>query len=237
MSEVLFLRCFYRCSSACINGLISPHIDVILEDENSVQSFVLNPGCCPHFWWSHVLLNHRSTATVNRHFVKSTAPRGQRAVKSALNPGYSRVKPPLCPGGRGAGVSIDWCTKRLLRNFLFFIVELKFERYLALYHLKPCQNVAKKLFVRNNSLRLATQARWSAMFYLLSTQGPIGSGEGLPSPFHWEFSRPTLDHHLSGGGSGQLNPRSPSVTEYGETQEDRSVRQIPHSPVPCHHAR
>ena len=83
--------------------------DVILEDENSVQSFVLNPGCCPRFRWSHVLLNHRSTAPVNRHFVKSAAPRGQRVVKSALNPGYSRVKPPLCPGGRGAGVSIDWC--------------------------------------------------------------------------------------------------------------------------------
>ena len=51
------------------------------------------------------------------------------------------------------------------------------------------------------------------MFYLLSNSGPIGSGEGLPSPLRWEFSRPTLDHHLSGGGSGQLSPRSPSVTE------------------------
>ena len=84
MSEVLFLGCFYRCSSACINGLISPRREVqnmlficfkvwpmpkplrkltcfeessfrfrekkeILEDENSVQSFVLNPGCCPRF--------------------------------------------------------------------------------------------------------------------------------------------------------------------------------------------
>ena len=27
---------------------------------------------------------------------------------------------------------------------------------------------------------------WSAMFYLLSTSGPVGSGEGLPSPLHWE---------------------------------------------------
>ena len=70
---------------------------------------VLNSGCCPRFRWSHVLLNHRSTAPVNRHFVKSTAPRGQRAVKSVLHPGYSHVKPPLCPGGRGAGISIDWC--------------------------------------------------------------------------------------------------------------------------------
>ena len=70
---------------------------------------MLNPGCCPRFRWAHVLLNHRSTAPLNRHFVKSTLPRGQRAVKSALNPGYSRVKPPASPGGRGAGVSIDWC--------------------------------------------------------------------------------------------------------------------------------
>ena len=31
----------------------------------------------------------------------------------------------------------------------------------------------------------------------------VGSGEGLPSPLHWEVSRPTLDHDLSGGGSGQ----------------------------------
>ena len=28
MSEVLFLGCFYRCSSACINGLISPRREV-----------------------------------------------------------------------------------------------------------------------------------------------------------------------------------------------------------------
>ena len=41
----------------------------------------------------------------------------------------------------------------------------------------------------------------------------VGSGEGLPSPLHWEVSRPTLDHHLSGGGSGQLSPRSPSVAD------------------------
>ena len=85
MSEVLFLRCFCRCSSACINELISPRGKVqnmlfisfrvwpmpkplrkitcfeessfrfrerkeILEDENSVQSLVLNPGCCTRFW-------------------------------------------------------------------------------------------------------------------------------------------------------------------------------------------
>ena len=28
MSEVLFLGCFYRCSSACINGLRSPRREV-----------------------------------------------------------------------------------------------------------------------------------------------------------------------------------------------------------------
>ena len=28
MSEVLFLGCFYRCYSACINGLISPRREV-----------------------------------------------------------------------------------------------------------------------------------------------------------------------------------------------------------------
>ena len=28
MSEVLFFGCFYRCSSACINGLISPRREV-----------------------------------------------------------------------------------------------------------------------------------------------------------------------------------------------------------------
>ena len=39
------------------------------------------------------------------------------------------------------------------------------------------------------------------------------SGEGLPSTLHWEVSRPTLDHHLSGGESGQLSPRSPSVAD------------------------
>ena len=30
-------------------------------------------------------------------------------LKSALNPGFGRVKSPLCPGARGAGVSINWC--------------------------------------------------------------------------------------------------------------------------------
>ena len=30
---------------------------------------------------------------------------------------------------------------------------------------------------------------------------------------HWEVSRPTLDYHLSWGGSGQLSPRSPSDDE------------------------
>ena len=59
--------------------------------------------------WSHMLLNRHSKTPVYRHFVKCTAPRGLRAVKSALNPGFGRVKPPLCPGARGAGVSIDWC--------------------------------------------------------------------------------------------------------------------------------
>ena len=41
----------------------------------------------------------------------------------------------------------------------------------------------------------------------------VGSGEGLPSPLHWEVSRPTLDHHLSWGESGQLSQRSPSVAD------------------------
>ena len=41
----------------------------------------------------------------------------------------------------------------------------------------------------------------------------VGSGEGLPSPLHRKVSRPTLDHHLSGGGLGQLSPRSPSVAD------------------------
>ena len=38
-------------------------------------------------------------------------------------------------------------------EFLFFIVKLNFERYVALFHLKPCQNVAEKWFVTNKSLR------------------------------------------------------------------------------------
>ena len=41
----------------------------------------------------------------------------------------------------------------------------------------------------------------------------VGSGEGLPGPLHWEVSRPTLDHHLSGDGSSQLSQRSPSVAD------------------------
>ena len=41
----------------------------------------------------------------------------------------------------------------------------------------------------------------------------VGSGEGLPGPLHWEVSRPTLDHHLSGDGSSRLSQRSPSVAD------------------------
>ena len=41
----------------------------------------------------------------------------------------------------------------------------------------------------------------------------VGIGEGIPSPLHWEVSRPTLDHHLSGADSGQLSQRSPSVAD------------------------
>ena len=67
------------------------------------------------------------------------------------------------------------------------------------------------------SLEDCAAGSWrSAMFYLLSTcvdVWVVGSGEGLLSPLHWEVSRPTLDHHLSGGGSGQLSPRSPSVAD------------------------
>lgn len=76
-----------------------------------LQSYVLNPGCCPRLRWSHVLLNRRPTAPVYRHFVKSTAPRSLHAIKIALNPGFGRVNSPLCPGVRGAGVSTDWCIK------------------------------------------------------------------------------------------------------------------------------
>ena len=64
------------------------------------------------------------------------------------------------------------------------------------------------------------------MFYLLSTcvdVWVVGSGEGLLSPLHWEVSRPTLDHHLSGGGSGQLSPRSPSVTDQRVKVEFKKV--------------
>ena len=51
----------------------------------------------------------------------------------------------------------------------------------------------------------------------------VGSGEGLPSPLHWEVSRPTLKHHLSGGGSGQLSPRSPSVADQRVKVEFKKV--------------
>ena len=44
-------------------------------------------------------------------------------------------------------------SERLLRNFLFFIVKLNLECYLALSHLKPCQTSQTKLFVRNTLLR------------------------------------------------------------------------------------
>ena len=44
-------------------------------------------------------------------------------------------------------------SKRLLQNFLFFIVKWNFESSVAFSQLKPCRNVAKKLFVRKNSLR------------------------------------------------------------------------------------
>ena len=46
-----------------------------------------------------------------------------------------------------------WRLKRLLRNFLFFIVKWNFQSSVAFSQLKPCQNIAKKLFVRKNSLR------------------------------------------------------------------------------------
>ena len=45
---------------------------------------------------------------------------------------------------RNFTIKEGWNFKRLLRNFLFFTVKLNFERYVALSHLKPCQNVAKK---------------------------------------------------------------------------------------------
>ena len=45
------------------------------------QSFMLNPGCCLRFQWSHVLLNRRPTAPVYRQFVKSTAPGDNTPLK------------------------------------------------------------------------------------------------------------------------------------------------------------
>ena len=53
----------------------------------------------------------------------------------------------------------------------------------------------------------------SAMFYLSSTSGLSVVEAGLSSPLQWEVSRPTLDDHFSGGKSGQLSPRSPSVAD------------------------
>ena len=47
------------------------------------------------------------------------------------------------------------------------------------------------------------------IFLVLATR----SGEGLPSPLHREFFRLTLNHHLRGGGSGQLSPRSRLVAD------------------------
>ena len=72
--------------------------------------------------WSHVPLNCRSTVPVCSHLFKSTLPPpppGVRAVKSALNPGFGRVKPPLCPGARGAGISMDWCisTNKFFKDY------------------------------------------------------------------------------------------------------------------------
>ena len=55
---------------------------------------------------------------------------------------------------RSFTIKEGWNSKRLLRNFLFFIVKWYFESSVAFSQLKPCQNVAKKLFVRNNSLCL-----------------------------------------------------------------------------------
>ena len=55
---------------------------------------------------------------------------------------------------RSFTIKEGWNSKRLLRNFLFFIVKWNFESSVAFSQLKPCQNVEKKLFVRNNSLRL-----------------------------------------------------------------------------------
>ena len=54
---------------------------------------------------------------------------------------------------RSFTIKEGWNSKRLLRNFLFFIVKWNFESSVAFSQLKSCQNVAKKLFVRNNSLR------------------------------------------------------------------------------------
>ena len=53
---------------------------------------------------------------------------------------------------RSFTIKEGWKSERLQQNFLFFIVKLHFERYVALSHLKTCQNVANKWFVWNNSL-------------------------------------------------------------------------------------
>ena len=93
-------------------------------------------------------------------------------------------------------------------------IQVKYFRDFFMKYTFPDETVGR---TAPTSFEDCAAASWrSAMFYLLSTcvdVWVVGSGEGLLSPLHWEVSRPTLDHHLSGGGSGQLSPRSPSVAD------------------------
>ena len=77
------------------------------------------PAVVPDSWLiAHAVKSPlHGPAPVYRHFVQCTAPRGLRAVKSALNPSFGRVKPPLCPGARGTGVSIDWCITKKKKSY------------------------------------------------------------------------------------------------------------------------
>ena len=60
------------------------------------------------------------------------------------------------------------------------------------------------------SLEDCAAASWrSAMFYLLSTSGL----SGVEKVSRVYSTGKSLDHHLSGGGSCQLSPRSPSVAD------------------------
>ena len=106
-SSLEFAKFIFSVTFPCVIFFSTPHITFLMVRPSVIR--VKSRLFSPLPGWSQVLLNRHSKAPVYRHFVKCTAPWGLRAVKSALNPGFGRVKPPLCPGARGAGVSIDWC--------------------------------------------------------------------------------------------------------------------------------